>query len=110
MTDEQTTQTEQKPPVEMPDPVIDFFASLHFDHDVFDELHVVSCDPEKYDRYFKVPELFVLLNAHYVLNSNDPNRGNADHEAIQNMLRWIAIKCASDPVWMCYFGDRKSVV
>jgi hypothetical protein len=101
MTDESINEVNQEAAV---DPVIKFLATLRFDTDVFTVLHQASMDPEQYDKFFQSPELFVLLNASHVLNDNDPNKGEIDHQAIQNLLRWITVKCATDPVWMCYFG------
>ena len=102
---ETNTPENQEVPENIPvDPVIGFLASLRFEQDVFAQLQAVSEDPEQYDKYFRIPELFIFLNAHYVLNDNDPNRGNVDHQAIQNLIKWMTLKTASDPVWMCYFG------
>lgn len=97
-------QEEIKEPQKAVDPVIDLLSRLQFDHDVFAEIHAATKDPEMYDKFFRIPELFVMANANWVIRDNDPNKGNIDHAAFLNFIQWIAIKCATDPVWMCYFG------
>jgi len=99
----ESTEPTNNPPMAN-DPIIKFLSNIQFQTDVFEVLQKASKNPEEYDKYFQSPELFVLMNAAWVLEGNDPNKGNEDHEAIVNLIKWITIKCASDPVWFCYFG------
>lgn len=90
------------------DPVVRHLSGLKFETDLFDVLHQSNSDPDLYSKFFNVPELYVLMNALYVIDQHDPNKhieeGHMDHYAMANLIRWITIKFATDPVWMCYFG------
>jgi hypothetical protein len=90
------------------DAVIDFFSQIKFETNLFDIINQSDTNPELYDQLFQAPELFILNNARMVIAHYDPNgkcpEGLKDHEAMLNIIRWIMLKFATDPVYTCYFG------
>jgi hypothetical protein len=108
----QDTSTNQDPPTQQqttpPDPIVEFLSRVTFNTNLFDEIRNATFDPEKYHGYLKAPDLFVLMNMIGIIQEYDPNgkipEGQKDHLAFINLIKWMLMKFATDPVWISYIG------
>ena len=90
------------------DPVIDLFNRLQFAPEVFQEINEAHSNPEKWEKLFTSPDIFVLNASRSVFGLYDPNgkvpEGELDHRAMYNLIGWLLLKVSTDPVWLSYIG------
>ena len=90
------------------DPVVEFLSHIKINTNLFDEIRNSFSDPEKYGEYLKAPDLFVMMNMIGIIQEFDPNKDNyegaKDHLAFINLIKWMLLKFATDPVWISYIG------
>ena len=95
-------------PIIQVDPVVDFLSRVTFSTDVFTEIALAHNDPERWEKYFKTPDVLMYNAARGIIGQHDENKNdpisNIDHVAFYNLLGWLMVKCITDPVWFSYLG------
>lgn len=105
--------TNDNTPIPQIDPIVDFLSRVKIGDEILYELDSCAQSQEKYEKYFKATDLFVL---HSILGNvrsytkDDPNDPN--YVAFNNLIKWMMIMIASNPWWhrkLCYFNRMMGV-
>lgn len=87
------------------DQLVDIFARISFDTNVFADLDKAAHDQATFEQFFRMPNVMILWSAWHVVQRFDTNDcEDPDHKAFCNLLKWMILKMLTDPVWFSYLG------
>lgn len=100
---------EQTPQV---DPIVDFLSRVSISDDILNELASHSKSFEKYQKYYRATDLFVLSSVLANVRTYEDEPTNPNFIAFDNLIKWMMYKIATDPWWhrkLCYFNRMMGV-
>lgn len=97
------------PPI---DPVVDFLSRIQISDAIDVELSACGWDQEKYKKYFKATDLFILQAIKGNVRCWEPDPNNPNAVAFDNLIKWFMYMIATNPWWhrkLCYFNRMMGV-
>ena len=94
------------------DPIVNFLSQITISDDVLKELDACAFDQEKYAKYFRATDLFIIkeILGNVKVYENEPD--NPNFKAFSNLMKWMMYLIATDPWWhrkLCYFNRMMGV-
>ena len=104
-----TESTETAQPV---DPIVDFLSRVSIGNDLINDLMSVGTSYEKYQKYYRATDLFVLKSIIDNVVTYEDDKDNPNFIAFNNLLKWMMYLIATNPWWhrkLCYFNRMMGV-
>ena len=94
------------------DPIIEMLSKITIGDEILHELDSCAQSQEKYEKYFRATDLFVLKEILGNVRTYESEPDSVDYKAFNNLIKWMMYVIATNPWWhrkLCYFNRMMGV-
>ena len=88
------------------DPIVNFLSKVQIGDEILHELDSCGQTQEKYEKYYRATDLFILKEILGNVRCYDAEPDNPNYKAFDNLIKWMMYVIATNPWWhrkLCYF-------
>lgn len=89
------------------DPIIEFLSNINVSDDILHELDACGSSQEKYEKYYRATDLFILKDILGNVRAWDQDPEDVNYKAFNNLIKWFMYLIAVNPWWhrkLCYYN------
>lgn len=86
------------------DPIMLALSRIKIDDTLYNELIATAHDGDLYNKFFKIPDLYVFKHLIIILDQYDQTKGSREWKAYRNLIVYLMNKMVSDPWWYSRIG------